>query len=86
MIVPEENAIEAALIPDIAIIPAKNISELVRVLLGEVPMIPQPASSITDIVNHSTEHVIDFSQIVGQGMAKRALLIAAAGGHNIIME
>ncbi len=66
MIVPEENAIEAALIPDIAIIPAKNISELVKVLSGESPMIPQPESSIADIVNHSTEHVIDFSQIVGQ--------------------
>ncbi len=86
VIVPEENAIEAALIPDIDIIPAKNISDLIKVLSGEMPMIAQPASSIADIVNHSTEHVIDFSQIVGQWMAKRALLIAAAGGHNIIME
>jgi magnesium chelatase family protein len=86
VIVPEENAIEAALIPDIAIIPAKNISELVKILTGESPMKPQPASSIADIVSHSTEHLIDFSQIVGQWMAKRALLIAAAGGHNIIME
>jgi predicted ATPase with chaperone activity len=66
VIVPEENAIEAALIPDIAIIPARNISELVKILTGESPMTPQPASSIADIVNHSTEHVIDFSQIVGQ--------------------
>ncbi len=86
VIVPEENAIEAALIPDIDIIPAKNISELVKALSGEIPMIPQPASSIADLVNHSTEHLIDFAQIVGQGLAKRALLIAAAGGHNIIME
>ena len=86
MIVPEENAIEAALIPDIDIIPAKNISELVKALSGEIPMIPQSASSIADLVNHSTEHLIDFAQIVGQGLAKRALLIAAAGGHNIIME
>ena len=86
VIVPEENAIEAALIPDIEIVPAKNINDLVKALAGERPMPVQPASSIADIVSHTPEENIDFSQIIGQLFAKRALLIAAAGGHNIIME
>lgn len=63
---PEENAIEAALIPDVEIIPAKNISELIKILTGEKPMIPQPPSSIEDIVTHTVEPLIDFVQIIGQ--------------------
>lgn len=86
VIVPEENAIEAALIPGVEIIPAKNISEIVRMLSGSLPITIQPASSIADITSHNPHELVDFSQIVGQQYAKRALLIAAAGGHNILME
>lgn len=86
VIVPEENAIEAALIPGVEIIPAKNIAEIVRMLSGSLPITIQPASSIADITSHNPHELVDFSQIVGQQYAKRALLIAAAGGHNILME
>lgn len=86
VVVPEENAIEAALIPGVEVIPAKNIGELVRMLSGSLPMIIQPASSIADIASHNPHELTDFSQIVGQQYAKRALLIAASGGHNILME
>lgn len=86
VIVPEENAIEAALIPDIEIIPANNISDLVKMLTWEKPMIVQPPSSISDLVAQSTESIVDFCQIIGQSLAKRALLIAATGWHNILMQ
>lgn len=86
VIVPEENAIEAALIPGVDIVPAKNIAEIVRMLSGSLPIAIQPASSIADIESHSPHELVDFAQIVGQQYAKRALLIAAAGGHNILME
>lgn len=86
MIVPEENAIEAALIPGVDIVPAKNIAEIVRMLSGSLPITLQPPSSIADIESHNPHELVDFSQIVGQQYAKRALLIAAAGGHNILME
>ena len=86
MIVPEENAIEAALIPGVEVIPAKNIAEIVRMLSGLLPMTIQPPSSIEDIVTHNPHELVDFSQIVGQQYAKRAIFIAAAGGHNILME
>lgn len=83
---PEENAVEAALIPGVEVIPAKNIAELVRMLSGSLPIVVQPPSSIEDIITHNPHELVDFSQIVGQQYAKRALLIAAAGGHNILME
>lgn len=86
VIVPEENAIEAALIPWVEIVPAKNISDLVQMLSGTLPMVFQPPSSIADIISHNPHELVDFSQIVWQQYAKRALLIAAAGGHNILME
>lgn len=86
VIVPEENAIEAALIPGVEVIPAKNIAEIVRMLSGLLPMTIQPPSSIEDIVTHNPHELVDFSQIVGQQYAKRAIFIAAAGGHNILME
>jgi predicted ATPase with chaperone activity len=53
---------------------------------GSLPMKIQPSSSIADIEQHNPHELVDFSQIVGQQYAKRALLIAAAGGHNILME
>lgn len=86
VIVPEENAIEAALIPGVDIVPAKNIAEIVRMLSGSLPITLQPPSSIADIESHNPHELVDFSQIVWQQYAKRALLIAAAGGHNILME
>lgn len=86
VIVPEENAIEAALIPWVEIVPAKNIAEIVRMLSGSLPITLQPPSSIADIESHNPHELVDFSQIVWQQYAKRALLIAAAGGHNILME
>lgn len=55
-------------------------------LSGNAPMVVQPTSSIDDIAKKIPHELVDFSQIVGQQYAKRALLIAAAGGHNILME
>lgn len=86
VIVPVENAIEAALIPNIEIIPANNLNDLIAIISGEKPIIPQPVSSIDDIIQHDEKNSVDFGQIVGQNLAKRALLIAAAGGHNLLME
>jgi magnesium chelatase family protein len=86
VIVPEENAVEAALIPGVDIVPAKNIAEIVQMFSGSIPIKIQPPSSIDDIATHNPHELVDFSQIVGQQYAKRALLIAAAGWHNILME
>lgn len=52
----------------------------------DVPLTIQPRSSIADVAQHNPHELVDFAQVVGQAYAKRALLIAAAGGHNILME
>jgi magnesium chelatase family protein len=70
----------------VEIIPAKNIAEIVQMFSGNTPLVVQPASSIEDIAKKTPHELVDFNQIVGQQYAKRALLIAAAGGHNILME
>ena len=79
---PVSDAAEAALIPGLEVIPVASLSDLYRHLTGEQPIPAQAAISPEDLpVSVQT----DFCEIKGQEHVKRALEIAAAGGHNLLM-
>jgi magnesium chelatase family protein len=83
IIVPAENAQEAALIKDIEVIGASSLTELIAHLRGE--KLIQPTACTFDAYNQSLQpSMIDYSQVKGQHQAKRTLQIAAAGRHNIL--
>ncbi len=82
MFVPEVDAPEAALIPDLEIIPVKSLAHLYDHLAGRQLIQPyQPSDSFLEPLFIPT----DFSEIKGQEHVKRALEVAAAGGHNVLM-
>ncbi|WP_456397527.1 YifB family Mg chelatase-like AAA ATPase [Desulfurobacterium sp.] len=80
IILPAENTEEASLISGIEIIPIKHLTEAVAFLNGDITIEPVTKTLIKDSLNFT----VDMSDIAGQYHAKRAVEIAAAGGHNIL--
>ena len=81
---PVENADEAAVVSDINIYPAKSIKDVVNHLNG-IERIERYFADRENIFKYDISYDIDFSDVKGQQAVKRALEVAASGGHNLIM-
>lgn len=84
LLIPWDNAKEAALVDGLEIYPIKSLSEAVSFLSGMVELKPFTVD-LAEILNKEAEYGVDFCEVKGQVFAKRALEIAACGMHNILL-
>lgn len=84
VIVPVKNAGEASVV-DMEVIPASGVKSVVSFLNGCADGLPVPEETSSSFPERRDHYAYDFSQVKGQEAVKRAMLIAAAGNHNLIM-
>jgi magnesium chelatase family protein len=84
IILPEENAEEAGVVDGIEVIPLQSLTQVVGFLTGNVIMASYRVD-LDDALARNAAYDVDFSEVKGQEHVKRALTVAAAGGHNVLM-
>jgi magnesium chelatase family protein len=84
VIVPAENAAEAAVVPGVEVLGVRTIVEVVGLVRGDIEPTPEPTLDIESMLRQAAAP-IDFVDVRGQESVKRAIVIAAAGGHNLLM-
>ncbi|QQS30214.1 MAG: YifB family Mg chelatase-like AAA ATPase [Sphingobacteriales bacterium] len=84
-ILPKENAREAAIVKNLNVYGVANITEVVEFLRGQRELTPTVINTREEFYSNQTHSQLDFSDVKGQKNIKRALEIAASGGHNVIL-
>src|ERR1700704_412063 len=84
LFVPEANAREAAMVDKIDIYGVQNLRQTFEFMRGELALLPT-RGDLTDFFATHQNYEVDFSEVKGQSHVKRAIEIAVAGGHNILM-
>ena len=84
LVVPSANAPEAAVVEGLEVIAVDSLAQAVGFIAGAVDIEPEPCR-VRELFDEHGSYDVDFADVRGQEMAKRAITIAAAGGHNLLM-
>lgn len=84
VLIPKQNSAEAGVIQGISVFPVSTLQEAVAFLEGTVEISPY-ILDLKEVFAEKSDYPIDISDVKGQFAAKRALIVAVAGGHNILM-
>jgi magnesium chelatase family protein len=85
IILPKQNAKEAAIVNNLKVYGIENIKEAIGFFNGDIELTPIEVDTRAEFARDSSAYDVDFTDVKGQENVKRALEIAAAGGHNVIL-